>query len=558
MLRGLDIKNVAVIEKLSIELKPGMTVLTGETGAGKSIIIDSINMLLGARANKSLIRNGEEKAFVSASFDADDATVKLLEEYGVDCDDDFLIISRELNSDGKSVARINGQMVPSAVLKEISSELVNIHGQQDNQAILNSAKHIDFLDDYAGVCDELAEYKRVRAELKGIGTELEKSRMNEDEKLRLSDLLRYQTDEIEKAELSIGEKEKLTEERTLIQNSAKIAEGVNAAYNALFETESGSAYDAVSVAGRALDNIAGFNGELSELSSKLVDIKYAIEDVVHELRAMELDFDERYLDDIEERLDTISKLEKKYGGSVEAVLEFYEKASKELEDIVNNDEVIKRLEAEYAKKEAELKKIGEALFEKRRSAAETLSKSVVSELSDLDMEKARFEVNLDHTDEFFKNGMDKAEFLITTNPGEPLKALTKVASGGELSRVMLAIKTILSGRGTSETLIFDEIDTGVSGRAAQKIASKLWELGERAQVICISHQPQLAAFSDNHLYIEKTVTDESAKTTVRELSDEERVFEVARITDGADITESARVHASEMIELARSKKGRKA
>lgn len=558
MLRGLDIKNVAVIEKLSIELKPGMTVLTGETGAGKSIIIDSINMLLGARANKSLIRNGEEKAFVSASFDADDATVKLLEEYGVDCDDDFLIISRELNSDGKSVARINGQMVPSAVLKEISSELVNIHGQQDNQAILNSAKHIDFLDDYASVCDELTEYKRVRAELKEIGTELEKSRMNEDEKLRLSDLLRYQTDEIEKAELSIGEKEKLTEERTLIQNSARIAEGVNTAYNALFETESGSAYDAVSVAGRALDNIAGFNGELSELSSKLVDIKYAIEDVVHELRAMELDFDERYLDDIEERLDTISKLEKKYGGSVEAVLEFYEKASKELEDIVNNDEVIKKLEAEYAKKEAELKKIGEALFEKRRLAAETLSKSVVSELSDLDMEKARFEVNLDHTDEFFKNGMDKAEFLITTNPGEPLKALTKVASGGELSRVMLAIKTILSGRGTSETLIFDEIDTGVSGRAAQKIASKLWELGERAQVICISHQPQLAAFSDNHLYIEKTVTDESAKTTVRELSDEERVLEVARITDGSDITESARVHASEMIELARSKRGRKA
>lgn len=555
MLRTLDIKNIAVIEKLGVEFKKGMTVLTGETGAGKSIIIDSINMILGARANKSLIRHGEEKAAVSASFDLTDGLIKRLSDEGIDCDDDFLILSREIHEDGRSTARINGTMMPSAVLKEISAYLVNIHGQQDNQAILNSSRHIDFLDSYAETEAELAEYAEKYAVVREVEAELEKSRVDEEEKLRLTDLLQYQTDEIEKADLKSGEKEALLEEREIIRNSGRIAEGVSSAYSVLYEGEHGSAYDAVSVAQSALEGISGFDKNLAELSSRVSDVKYAIEDIVHELRGMEFDYDESALNGIEERLDTINRLEKKYGGSIDAVLGFYEKASAELEKIVNNDEYTEKLEKELKSEREKLAEIGGRLYQKRSAAAAELSKRIADELADLDMDKAKFEVSLAHGSEFYKNGMDRAEFLITTNPGEPLKPLTKVASGGELSRVMLAVKTVLSAR--NETLIFDEIDTGVSGRAAQKIAYKLWSLGRNCQVICISHQPQLAAFADNHFRIEKVVTETSAKTSLAELDGEARREELARIIDGADITETSLVHAGEMIAAAEEKKRRK-
>ncbi len=554
MLRNLDIKNIAVIEKLGAEFSGGMTVLTGETGAGKSIIIDSINMILGARATKTLIRYGEEKASVSASFDVTDELIKKLEELGIDCEDDCLLLSREISIDGKSTARINGMMMPSAILKEISENLINIHGQQDNQAILNSNKHIDFLDEYAKTECELAEYAKQYAVLREIEAELEKSRVDEAEKQRIIDLLEYQTDEIEKADLKQGEKEELLEEREIIRNSARLAGGVAAAYAMLYENEQGSAYDAVSSAEAALEPIAGFDKSLAEISTRLGDVKYALEDIVHELRGMEFEYNESALNDIEERLDTIGRLEKKYGGSVEAVLEFYRKASAELEKAINNDEYIKHLEEKLADEREKLVALAEELYIKRSHAAADLSGKILAELADLDMEKASFEVNLEHGREFYRNGMDRAEFLITTNPGEPLKPLTKVASGGELSRVMLAVKTVLAASG--ETLIFDEIDTGVSGKAAQKIAYKLWSLGRKSQVICISHQPQLAAFADNHFRIEKEVGESSARTRLVELSSEERRGEIARIIDGADITETALKHAEEMITTAVERKFR--
>lgn len=557
MLRSLDIKNVAVIEKISVDFKHGMTVLTGETGAGKSIIIDSINMILGARANKALIRRGEEKARVSAVFDTNAALEEKLGEFGVDCDDDCVILSREISQDGKSTARINGIPVPSAVLKDVSAYLVNIHGQQDNQAILNSARHMDFLDTYAETEAELAAYSAKYAEMRETEAELEKSKLNEEERLRRVDLLKYQTEEIEKADLKAGEKEELESERVLILNSGKIAENTVAAYSALYESESGSAYDAVSVAEHAMSELAELDPQLGELAARLADVKYSIEDIVHELRGMETEYDENTLNETEERLDRISRLEKKYGGSVEAVLEFYENASEELEKIINSDEYIKGLEERLTIERGEIAKLGDVLYEKRKKAAAELSKRITAELADLDMEKAEFAVDLVHTTEFFKNGADCAEFMIITNPGEPFKPLTKIASGGELSRVMLAVKTVLAESGEKETLIFDEIDTGVSGRAAQKIAAKLWELGRSNAVICISHQPQLAAFADNHIYIEKIITDDSASTSIKELNDEQRRREVARIIDGADITDAALAHAGEMIDLAKEKKNRR-
>lgn len=553
MLRSLDIKNVAVIENLNIEFKGGLTVLTGETGAGKSIIIDSINMILGSRTDKTLVRYGASKAFVSAFFDAEDRFGELFEDLGIQ-QEDGIIISRSMSADGKSIARINGVMVPLNVLRDIAANLVNIHGQQDNQAILNDSEHIGFLDEYAGCAELLSDYGEKYAQARDLKKRLDALKTDEEEKLRRIDMLRFQIDEIEKADLKSGEKERLLEERDIAANSAKIVAGVSAAYSALYENDRASAYDEISVAADALSEISGYEKNIAELYSRLTDVKYAVEDIVHELRGINPEFDENYLNEIEERLNTITKIEKKYGGDYEAVTEFYENAANELLTLKNSDEAAENLEKELSDKKNELKHVGEAIYLKRKTAGEKLSRAIEKELADLDMEKAKFSVFLEHKDVFLKNGMDEVKFMISTNPGEPAKPLTKIASGGELSRTMLAIKTVLAECDSTDTLIFDEIDTGVSGKAAQKIAAKLWSLGKNRQVICISHQPQPAAFADNHYYIEKTVDKDSARTSVRELSDAERELEVARITDGADITETSLTHASEMIAVARKRK----
>ncbi len=553
MLRSLDIKNVAVIENLNIEFKGGLTVLTGETGAGKSIIIDSINMILGSRTDKTLVRYGASKAFVSAFFDAEDRFGELFEDLGIQ-QEDGIIISRSMSADGKSIARINGVMVPLNVLRDIAANLVNIHGQQDNQAILNDSEHIGFLDEYAGCAELLSDYGEKYAQARDLKKRLDALKTDEEEKLRRIDMLRFQIDEIEKADLKSGEKERLLEERDIAANSAKIVAGVSAAYSELYENDRASAYDEISVAADALSEISGYEKNIAELYSRLTDVKYAVEDIVHELRGINPEFDENYLNEIEERLNTITKIEKKYGGDYEAVTEFYENAANELLTLKNSDEAAENLEKELSDKKNELKHVGEAIYLKRKTAGEKLSRAIEKELADLDMEKAKFSVFLEHKDVFLKNGMDEVKFMISTNPGEPAKPLTKIASGGELSRTMLAIKTVLAECDSTDTLIFDEIDTGVSGKAAQKIAAKLWSLGKNRQVICISHQPQPAAFADNHYYIEKTVDKDSARTSVRELSDAERELEVARITDGADITETSLTHASEMIAVARKRK----
>ncbi len=541
MLLGLDIKNIALIEKLNIEVKEGMTVLTGETGAGKSIIIDAVNLLLGARGGKNLVRYGEEKASVEGLFSVGDSLDAILEENGIEiCDD--LVLSRSLTADGKSVCRINGCMVSQNVLREIGTELINIHGQQDNQALLTPQKHIDFLDGYAKI--DISEYAELFAKRKEILKKIEALSKNEEERLARIDLLRYQVSELSGAELKEGEKAEIQSEKVIIENAEKIVGAISEAYSVLYEEN--SAYDSVSVASASLSKISGIDGKIDEITAKITDIQYEIEDLVHELKSIldGVEYDEQVLNDMEQRLDTITKLERKYGGSEIAAIQYLKNAQEELETLENADEAVSGLSLELDAINKKLEKAAGELTCQRQNGAKKLQKEIETALSSLDMPKVKFEIFINACD-YDKKGGDNVEFMISPNSGEPLKPLVQIASGGELSRVMLAIKSIINDG--IDTMIFDEIDTGVSGSAAQKIAKKLSALSKGRQVICVSHQAQLAATADNHYVIKKQEEGDRTVTKIRELSMDERINELARIIDGDNITETAIKHAKEML-----------
>ena len=543
MLLGLDIKNIALIEKLNIEVGEGMTVLTGETGAGKSIIIDAVNLLLGARGGKNLVRHGEEKATVQGLFSATDEINAILDENGVDTADE-VVLSRVLSADGKSVCRINGCMVAQNTLREVGAYLINIHGQQDNQALLTPAKHIDFLDNYAHT--DLSEYLEIYGKRKEILKKIEDLSQNEADRMERLDLLRYQVDELLAAELKIGEKDEILSEKTIIENAEKIVGAVSEAYNALYEEN--SAYDSISVASGSLSRLSGIDVKIDDISAKITDIQYAIEDIVHELRAVldNVEYDEQVLNDMESRLDVITKLERKYGGSEESAIRYLQDASDELLTLENADEALSDLSIELSKIEEKLENASNKLTALRSKAAKNLEKEIETALLELDMPKVKFEIMITPCD-FSAKGGDLVEFMISPNPGEPLKPLVQIASGGELSRVMLAIKSIINDG--IDTMIFDEIDTGVSGSAAQKIAKKLSAISRGRQVICVSHQPQLAATADNHYVIKKQEENGRTITKIRQLEKDERISELARIIDGDNITETAINHAKEMLGL---------
>lgn len=543
MLAGLDIKNIALIEQLSLELGEGMTVLTGETGAGKSIIIDAVNLLLGARTNKTLVRYGTEKAVVQGLFSVGEDISGLLFELGIDAEDE-VVVRREITADGKSVCRINGALVPQNVLRDVGAYLINIHGQQDNQALLTPSRHIDFLDTYAKT--DLSAFSQLYSKRKEILKQIEKLTQNEQERLERIDLLKYQVEEISGAELSLGEKEELLESKKIIENAEKIAGAIGEAYNALYEEN--SAYDGISVAAQALSKIDGIDEKIDEIASKITDIQYIIEDCVHELKAFAdgVEYDEQTLNDIEERLDIITKLERKYGGNTEAALAYLENAGAELLMLENADETANELSEELLELEKEMRSEAEKISKKRAAAAKKLQAEIEAALCELSMPKVKFEILIEKTD-YTQKGADSVEFMISPNVGEPLKPLVQIASGGELSRVMLAVKSIVADN--VDTLIFDEIDTGVSGSAAQKIAKKLSGLSKDKQIICVSHQPQLAAAADNHLKIEKLDDNQRTVTRLTKLSQEERISELARIIDGDNITETAINHAKEMLGL---------
>lgn len=550
MLISLEINNIALIDALRIDVADSLTVLTGETGAGKSIIIDSVNLLLGARANKGLIRYGEEKARVQALFSVSDNTAQKLGEMGIEVEDGMVAVLRDITSDGRSVCRINGMIVTQNIMRDAAALLVNIHGQQDNQSLLNPKYHLSYLDSYAEDEAELSEYTGAYNDYKQIKARLDRLNSNEKERAERIDLLRYQTDEISAAAITEGEKEQLLEERLLIRNAEAINEAVAEATELLYDGEEVNAYDMVSRAANAVSKLGEIDAA-SKAAEKIFDIKYALEDAVGDVRALAdgVEFSAVRLDEIEDRLDLIGKLERKYGGSEEEILKYFEAAEKELSELDISGEAGEKLAADCEKAAGKLKKTAEKLTAARKAAGKRLAEDIEKSLADLDMPKTRFSVSVREAD-FTAFGADSVEFLICPNIGEELKALAKFASGGELSRVMLAMKSILAAADDAETLIFDEIDTGVSGSAAQKIAAKLRAVAKTKQVICVSHQPQLAAAALNHLLIKKKTDGERTVTTVTTLGYDERIREVARIIDGNNPTDAALAHAKVMIDNA--------
>ena len=556
MLTHLSIKNIAVIDRAQIDFSDGFNILTGETGAGKSIIINSLNILKGERASKELIRTGEQSARVDGIFTvSDEIRNEICDIIGIDFDENEIMISREFNLDGKNSVRINGSPITLSMLKSIGEYFVNIHGQHDSTSLLVKKSHLGFLDDFGGdkLKDALEEYKKVHAEYQDVKSKLEKLNTDETEKERRMDLLKYQIEEIEVANLSLNEEDDLTERRNFLANAQKISENCLAAFDKLYDGEEtgNSAHDLIWEAVKLIEQITEFNSDMDTVCKELTDVTYIISDNSHAIKkfADSLECNEYELNEIEERLDVIYNLKRKYGVSVGDVLKYLEKIKKEYAEIEHSEEQIKFLSEKL--KELELSRLekAEKLSLLRKENAKILSEKICAELCDLEMAKTVFEVKIEDT-EFSNSGKDDVEFLISTNLGELPKPLSKIASGGELSRIILAIKSVITGEKSAETLIFDEVDTGVSGKTAQKIGEKLYKMTKSAQVICITHLAQIASLADKHFLIEKKTENGRTKTEIMPIDGENRISEIARILGGEVITDLTRENAKEQILLA--------
>lgn len=561
MIEQLTINNIAVIDSADIEFGGGFNVLTGETGAGKSIIIDSLNMLKGERASKNIIRSGETKARVSALVTvSDEARSEIFEATGIDADDGQIMISREITADGKNNIRVNGTPLTLSMLKLIGDSLITIHGQHDNTSLLSKKTHIVFLDRFlkSEISPLMKQYRELHTAYKETSEKLGSLTNSEQDKERRADMLRFQSDEISAANLRDGEEQELLDRKNILSNSQTIVDSVNKAYSMMYDSGDygQSAYDMLWSGINELEDAADIDSSLGSIHSSLTESGYAIQESLRSLKNYidNISFDGSELDEIEERLDLLFKLKRKYGNSVSEILEYHEKITSELEGIENADELIKRLGVEL--KDIEKKRIeaAKALTAARKKAGDKICSLIERELSELDMSKVRIQTKITPCD-YREDGADDVEFLICTNVGEDFKPLAKIASGGELSRVMLAIKSVLSDCETPDTLIFDEVDTGVSGMAAQKLGTKLFDMSAKAQVLCITHLPQIAAMADRHYLIQKNVKDERTVTNVKILDENDRVNELARTLGGAAITDITRQNAKELLQQAREYKG---
>ena len=553
MLSQLKIENIAIIENAQLCLSKGFNVLTGETGAGKSIIIDSINAILGERTSKELIRSGAGEAKVSALFtDCNDSVLKLLNEYDIECDGE-VIIQRRINADGRSTCRVNGEIVSVSMLKSIGNLLVNIHGQHDSQALFNPDNHLRFIDAMAQNEDLLSEYGRIYSRMNSIRREIEELRIDENEKMQKLDMLNYRIEELTAADIKPGERDELNRKLSLYRNIENVINSLQGAYSALSgDEENVGAAGLLSAAAGCLDDVSDTNERLSELCELINTAAIEMREYAVEIReqAESLDADPAEMESAQERLDLLYRLSKKYGGSEEEMLLFLERAKEEKEKITWSEE----REAELLEELHEYKKsaveTAKKLCERRKKVSQSFSEKVCDELKDLDMPNVRFLVNIEEIP-LSATGTEKIEFLISANAGETPKPIIKIASGGELSRIMLSIKNVLSERDEVDTLIFDEIDSGVSGRAAQKIGIKLSEVSKSHQVICVTHLSQIAAYADSHMLIEKNVRDGNTFTEVTELDFDGRKHEIARINAGSDITELQLKNAEEILLNAR-------
>ena len=537
MLVGLKIENIAVIESAEIEFDSGLNVMTGETGAGKSIVIDSINAVLGERTSRELIRSGSESAKVFATFsDINAETENILDEMGVDkMPDKTLVLSRSLSHSGKNSCRINGCPVTVSALKEIGSGLINIHGQHDSQALLSPEKHCGFIDLLAENQTLRSEYKKVFTELVSVKKELDSLYDTRDEKAARLDYLNFQIKEITDADIRIGEREELSKEKELLQNSGRVIKSLEKAYAAL--TDDNGLMTGAEDCAHELDTASKFFDGAKDAAKNMRAVTYELSDVSSQVRELinSFDFSPERLTQINERLDFLYRISMKYGANESDILDCLEKAVEERNAIEVSDERISGLEERLYALSDEIKKLSAFLTESRMTAAREFEKQVKSELEFLDMPKVTFVVDRKAT-ALTSKGADAIEFLISANPGQEPKAISKIASGGELSRIMLAIKNVLSDKDNISTLIFDEIDTGVSGSAAEKIALKLYEVSKGRQVICVTHLARIAAQADKHMKISKSVDDEKTYTKIDTLDFDGRAAEIARITAGGNLT----------------------
>ncbi|MBQ9850410.1 MAG: DNA repair protein RecN [Clostridia bacterium] len=548
MLVGLKIENIAVIESAEIAFDKGLNVLTGETGAGKSIIIDSINAVLGERTSRELIRSGAENASVYAEFsDVSPSVGELLDDAGIErMPDNSLTLSRRLSASGKNSCRVNGCAVTASVLREIGAQLINIHGQHDNQSLLSPEKHCGFIDRLAENGELRAEYKKVFSQLVSVKKELDSLYDTRDEKAARLDYLSFQIEEITNADVRIGEREELSKEKTLLTNSGKVVKALQRAYAAL-SGDSGILAGLEECAGD-VETAAKYYSDAEKTALGIRGVSYELADFSAELRRLKdsFDFNPSRLSEIDERLDFLYRLSMKYGKEESDILSYLEKITAEKSEIEVSDERIGELEERLFALSDEIKILSSRLTESRMTAARAFEKAVKSELEFLDMPKVEFVVDRKATP-LTSKGADAIEFLISANPGQEPRAIAKIASGGELSRIMLAIKNVLSDKDEIGTLIFDEIDAGVSGSAAEKIALKLYQVSKGRQVVCVTHLARIAAQADRHMKITKSVEDSKTYTSITPLDFEQRAVEIARITAGGNLTALQIETAKEML-----------
>lgn len=571
MLVHLSIRNLAVVEAVDVKFYRGFHVLTGETGAGKSIVIDALGLIAGGRGTADLIRYGCDKAEMEASFDLPEghSVWTALDGLGISADhSESLIIRREISHQGKSTARINGQLVNLSMLREVGEELINLHGQHEHQNLLRPERHLGLLDAYGAgeIAAVKLKYQETYAAFVKVDKEWNELRQTSQQALQMLDLYRFQLDEIAAAGLKAGEDEFLSEEKVKLSHSEKTMESISEAYNLLYGS---GGLEAIAKAVSRLQDVASYDSNgINPLLEQLQSAYYQLEDASFGLRDYRenIEFNPARLEEVEDRLDLISTLRRKYGDNVEGILNYYDKISRETETLENKDELLDKLEARRSELLNRLLKEAAELSAIRQKNAEELALQIESELKDLQMGRTSLQVKMSWNEDPngvewegkrvkpTKHGIDSAEFLISPNPGEPLRPLSKIASGGELSRMMLALKSIFAQHDDVPVLIFDEVDTGVSGRAAQSIAEKLYRLSQTCQVFSISHLPQVACMADRQYLIEKVVEGDRTRTLVEALSEDGRVHELARMLGGVEITEKTLHHAQEMLKLAKAQK----
>lgn len=551
MIEHLHIRNVALIKEADIDFFQGLNILSGETGAGKSMIIDSINFLIGQKADKDFISNGEEEALVEGLFvlENDDVS-EYIKDMGIDVEDNYLLISRTIKTNSRGSIKVNGRSATVSMLKDISQFLLDIHGQHQHQSLLNSSKHIELLDKFCG--KELEEnkeslnlsiknYRQINQKIK----EITKDSSSLGKRL---DFIKFQIEEIESANLKKNEEEELLAKRRILVNSERLTENIGNSIELLYGNEGGSAVDNISSAISLINSVSQDDENLERLLPQLESILSLLDDSVRDIRKYyeNIETDPEALKNIEERLELIYSLKRKYGNSVESILDYYSKIKEEYDFLINSEELLQKFNLEKKEIYKKIIKTCRQMTEIRKKEALILQKEIEDVLRELGMKAAKFEIEVSQKQEFGTAGNDNVEFLISPNPGEPLKSLSKIASGGEMSRVMLALKTVLSKADNIDTFIFDEIDSGVSGRIAQKVAEKLAIISRKKQILCVSHLPQIASMADNHYLIVKSSKEDKTETSVKLLDYSSSVDEIARLLGGAEITEAAVANAKDL------------